>query len=812
MQTFLQDFRYSLRQLIKNPGFALTAILSLALGIGATVSVFSVIYGVLMHPFPYVDVERIGNLSIRDSRGIISDAFFTGPQLRELRKVHAFENLASWRLTNLTMTGEEIPENVSAYYGIGETFPTLGVPALLGRNLGPSDSPDGQEPQPVVELHYRFWQRHFHGDPAILGKTLELAHKRYTVVGVTRPNFTEGWGTDVYLPDEIGSIRYAGAMMKLRPGVSWAAADAELTPLLERFAHEQPDNFPRKFKVDVRPLTYEIGENMGGTLYLLFAAVAMLLAIGCGNVSILLLARATARQREFAVRAAVGASSFRIVRQLLTESLLLAVTGTGLGILLAYRLLALIVAWMPEHLFPPDVAIRINAPILLFSAGLALITAVFFGLMPALQMAKPEISQVMQSSSNKAAGSVRGKRLHGTLVAAQIALTLLLLTAAGAAIQSFVRLTHVPLGYDPGNVVVIDIPLQENTYTTWQGRVNYFEQLRASIAALPGVTSTAISGDATPPYINWKLTFDLLGQPAAAPEAQTARIGLVDSSYFGTLHVQLLRGRIWTPAEIERGSLLVLVNQSFARRYSVNGDVLGHSLKLPKRPSDPPRSLSAPGADGWLQVIGVVGDAQNQGIEKPVDPAIFAPYSLQLWMGTSLLVRNQVAPQTLERSIRKQLAAVNPDQQTDSKIEDLETWIRHEPVWARGRLISALFAGFSILALILSAVGLYSVSSYSVAQRTNEFGIRVALGAQRAHVFRIVMASAAASIGIGIVAGLVLSIGLNRFISSWVGNSTAHPWIALGVSFLLLAVAAAACVLPARRALSVDPMTALRRE
>ena len=217
MQTLLQDFRYSLRQLLKNPGFALTAILSLALGIGATVSVFSVIYGVLMHPFPYADVERIGNLSIQDARGDIFDAEFTGPQLRELRKVRAFENFATWRLGPLTLTGEELPENVSAYYGIGSTFPTLGVPPLLGRNLGPSDSPDGQEPQPVVVLHYRFWQRHFRGDPAILGKTLELEHKKYTIVGVTRPNFTEGWGTDVYLPEEIGSIRYAGVMVKLRP-------------------------------------------------------------------------------------------------------------------------------------------------------------------------------------------------------------------------------------------------------------------------------------------------------------------------------------------------------------------------------------------------------------------------------------------------------------------------------------------------------------------------------------------------------------------------------------------------------------------
>jgi predicted permease len=812
MQTLLQDFRYSLRQLVKNPGFALTAILSLALGIGATVSVFSVIYGVLMHPFPYADVERIGNLSIRNARGILFDAEFTGPQVRDLRQVHAFENFATWRLANLTMTGEGVPENVSAYYGIGETFPTLGVPALLGRNLGPSDSPDGQAPQPVAELHYRFWQRHFHGDPSILGKTLELAHRKYTIVGVTRPNFTEGWGTDVYLPEEIGSIRDAGVMVKLRPGVSWDAANAELTPLLERFAREQPDNFPRKFKVDVRPLTYEIGENMGGTLYLLFAAVAMLLAIGCGNVSILLLARGTARQHEFAVRAAVGASSFRIVRQLLTESLLLAVTGTGLGILLAYRLLALIVAWMPEHLFPPDVAIRINAPILMFSAGLGMVTAVFFGLIPALQMAKPEISQVMQSNSNKAAGSVRGKRLHGTLVAAQIALTLVLLTAAGAAIQNFVRLTHVPLGYDPHNVVAVDIPLQENAYTTWQGRVNYFEQLRASIAALPGVTSTSISGDATPPYIDWKLRFDLLGKPAAAPEAQTARIAFVDSGYFGTLHLPLLQGRIWSPAEIDRGALLVLVNQSFARRYFLNGDILGHSLKLPKRPDDSPRSLSAPGSDGWLQVIGVVGDALNQGLEKPVEPAIFAPYSLQLWMGTTLLVRSHLAPEALEFSIRKQLAAVNPDQQTHGKIEDLETWIRHEPVWARGRLISALFAGFSILALVLSAVGLYSVSSYAVVQRTNEFGIRMALGAGRSHVFRIVMASAAFSVGIGIVAGLALSLGLNRFIASWLGSTTSHPLIAMSVSLLLLMVAAMACLAPARRALSIDPMTALRRE
>jgi predicted permease len=770
-----------------------------------------VIYGVLMHPFPYTDVERIGNLSIRDSRGILSDAYFTGPQLRELRKVHAFESFATWRPDDLRVTGEEIPEAVSAFYGIGETFPTLGVPALLGRNLGPSDSPDGQEPQPVVMLHYRFWQRHFHGDPAIVGKTLELGRKKYTIIGVTRSNFTWDWGADVYLPQEIADTKGGGVVVKLRSGVSWATADAEMTPLLRRFAQEHPDNFPRTFKVDIRPLTYETTQNIGSTLYLLFAAVSMLLAIGCGNVSILLLARGTARQHEFAVRAAVGASSIRIVRQLLTESLLLAITGTGLGILFAYRLLALIVAWMPERLFPPDVAIRINAPVLLFSAGLALAITVLFGMMPALRMAKPEIGQVMQSNSIKAAGSVRGKRLHGSLVAAQIALTLLLLTAAGAAIQGFVRLTRVPLGYDPHNVVSMGIQLQENSYTTWQARVNYFEQLRDSVATLPDVASAAIDTNATPPYSGWQQSFELLGTPAASPEAQTARVGFVGPGFFRTLHMPLVEGRIWDAAEVSRGALLVLVNQSFVRRYFPNGDAIGHSLKLSKLSNNPPKTMIAPGADGWLQVIGVVGDAVNDGIENPVKPAIFAPYSLQMWAGTGILIRSSMPAEALVHVVRVRLAALNRDQLIAGSA-DLERWLKREPVWARGKLISALFAGFSILALVLSAVGLYSVVSYSVMQRTNEFGIRIALGARRLHVFRIVMTSAAVSVGIGVVAGVALSMGLNRFIADWVGNSATHPLMVTGVSLLLLAVAAAACVLPARRALSVDPMTALRRE
>lgn len=814
MHSFLQDIRYSYRQLRNHPGFALTAILSLALGIGATVAVFSVIWGVLLHPFPYANVERLGNLSMGDSSGNIWDVGVTGPQLREIQKLHSIEGVATWTEWSLTVTGHDAPEDVVAFYGVGSTFPTLGVPALLGRNIGPSDARDGQEPQPVVLLHYRFWQRHFNGDPTVIGKTLELAHKKYTIIGVTRPNFTWGWGADVYLPEVLNNdpSHTVGVVLRVSPGTTWSALNAELQPLFDRFAKETPTHFAPNFHIHTRSLTAETQQNMGGMLYLLFAAVALLLLIGCGNVSILLLARGTARQHEFAVRAAVGASGYRLVRQLLTESLMLALTGAGLGILLAYQLLGLIIAWMPKNLYPPDVAISINLPVFLFSAGIAILTGIFFGLFPALQMAKPEVSQVMQSGTKKVAGSSHSRRTHNLLIGTQIALTLLLMTAAGAAIEGFVRMMRVPLGYDPHNVISVGIPVHNNTYTTWESRSNYFEQLRSKIAELPDVVSTGISTNATPPDNGWEQRFELLGKPSASPEAQVARMNFVDPGYFDTLHIGLREGRTWSASEISRGASLVLINETLARRYFPNEDAVGHALKVSAFKNEPPYTLAAPGADGWLQIIGVVKDTLDQGLDKPVEPAVYTPYNTLLWMHTQILVNSRVAPETLLHSIRQQLVAVNPDQQVGGNVNNLETWIKKEPEYARGRLISALFGAFSILALILSAVGLYSVASYSVAQRTSEFGIRMALGARKSDVLKIVLSSAAVSVGIGIGVGLSLSFGLGRLIGRWVENSSGNPLLVLAASLLLLAVSVIACLAPARRASSVDPMTALRCE
>ena len=816
MAAVLQDIRYAFRQLRNHPDFALTAILSLALGIGATVSVFSVVYAVLMNPFPYKGADRIAFLQTRAPDGNLGFAGLTGTQVHQLEKVHAVEALSAINEWNLTITGHDVPEDVVSYYLTGGTFPMLGLAPLLGRNLGPSDSPFGQEAQPVIMLSYKFWLRHFNGNPAVVGQTLELVHKKYTIVGVTQPRF--GWGgsdVDIYLPQKLANDLPASyefsVMVKLRPGITRAAANAELQPLMEEFARETPTHFPRHFKVDIQGLKDWTTRDLRGTLYLLFAAVALLLAIGCGNVSILLLARGTARQHEFAVRSAVGATGSRIIRQLLTESLMVALIGASLGILLAYRALILIVAWLPQQ-FPAESDFHINLPVLLFSVGLALVTGVLFGLFPALQLSKPEINQVMQSGTHKVAGSVRGKELHRFLIAGQIALTLLLLTTASAAIEGFLRMMRIPLGYDPHNVMSVGIPVHDNTYTSWAERTNYFEQLRAKIAELPDVVSTGISNNATPPENGWEQKFELLGEPSGSPDAQTARINFVDPGYFSTLRIPLMQGRMWDHTEVAHGALLVLVNQSFVKRYYPNSDVLAHSLKVPALKNEPPHTLTAPGADGWLQIVGVVADALDDGLDQPVKPAVFMPYGTLMWMHSQILVRGRSNPGALLHSIRQQIVAVNPDQQAYGQSNDLETWIRNEPEWARGRLVSVLFGAYSVLALVLAAVGLYSVVSYSVVQRTNEFGIRMALGARRTDVLKIVLASAGVSVGAGISIGLALSLGLNRLIARWVENGASSPLLVLSVSLLLVVVAVIACLVPARRASSVDPMTALRCE
>src|ERR1700691_1869702 len=813
MLTFLQDLRYAGRQLYKNRWISLTAILSLALGIGATVSVFSIIYAVLMNPWPYQGADRIDNIALMDKAGKEQNYGLNGPQTRELAQAHSLEYVVAFNGWNLTVTGSDVPEDVQANYFTGNVFQMLGVPALIGRYFLPADAPDGQDPQPVVVLSYKFWMHHYNGDRSVVGKTLQLVRKTYTVIGVMPPHF--GFlGADVYLPLKLSGSpnEQYGTFVKVKAGVKPEVAVAELEPYFKQFAKQTPDHYPKgTTKIEIQNLSYWVTHTISKTLYLLFGAVGLLLAIGCGNASILLLARGTARQHEFAVRSAVGASGVRIVRQLLTESLILAFIGGGLVVLFAYQSLGLIVARLPKQSFPNEADFHIHVPVLLFSVGLALLTGIIFGLFPALQLARPEIGQIMQSSTRKVAGSVRGKRLHSTLIAGQIALTLLLLTAAGVAIEGFVHMMHVDLGYNPHNIMSVGIPVHQNTFTTWAERSNYFTQLRDRIATLPEVVSTGISTNATPPDSGWEQPFELKGKTAS--DDQKASINFVDSHYFSTLQIPLRKGRLWDETELQHGALMAVVNETFVKRYYANSDVLASSVKVPSIKSTSQETLVAPGSDGWLQVIGVTADTLDDGLDKPVKPAIYLPYTVNMWMWSQILVRTQVDPRTLTHSVKQQIISVNPDQQATMWDDGvLETWIKNQQVVARGRLVSVLFAAFSVLALILAAIGLYSVVSYSVVQRTNEFGIRMALGGQRWDVLKIVFASAGVSVVFGIVAGLGLSFALKQLIAQWVENASTNPLILFAASLLLLGVAALACLVPARRASAVDPMTALRSE
>jgi predicted permease len=419
------------------------------------------------------------------------------------------------------------------------------------------------------------------------------------------------------------------------------------------------------------------------------------------------------------------------------------------------------------------------------------------------------MASVMQATSRRVVGNAQGKRTHRAMIAVQVALTLLMLTAAGAAAKGFMTMANADLGYDPSNTMSLPIPVHDGTYQTWNERAEHFERLRAAVASMPQVEAAGISVNATPPANGNDTRIDIFG--VSSQEKPIVRTNFVSAEYFPLLHIPVAQGRLWSRDEIARGAPLAIVNQTMAKMYWPKGGAVGQRVKIPALKDEPPYAPMAAGANGWLEIVGVVADARNDGLRNPIKPALYVPYTAQMRMFTQILVRTRVPPLSILRDVRAQIAGIDRDQQV-MRVRDLGQWITEAPEYAQMRLVANLFAIFSVLALALSAVGLYSVVSYGVATRTNEFGIRMALGAKAGDVVRMVLSSTSWNVAAGIAVGISLCVVLDRVASEWLTQSSRDPLIITAVTVILLAVAALACLAPARRAASIDPMEAVRHD
>ena len=818
MRSVLQDLSFTARQLMKNKSFTSTAILSLALGIGATTAVFSVVYGVLMNPYPYNDASRMVHVELFDNTGRqMGLVFNTGSELNELKQAKCVDDIFMMNNTTVTLTGnQQLPVSVQLGEYTPNLFEYMGVPPLLGRQFTTAEMSDGKA-APVAVLSYLFWKKQFGANRDVLGKTIELDHKLYSIIGVAAPRFT--WGdSDVYVPYLATNDPkdYRNSFIKLKPGITLEQANAELQPLILSFRDRDPKNYAPLVRTKTVTLNEQVLGRFSGTLMLLFGAVVLLLVIGCANVSILMLARGTARMHELALRSSMGASRWRIMRQLLTESVLLSLTGAVLGVLFAYGAVKWIAVAMPYYSFPHEAAISVSFPVLFFSVLLAVLTGIFFGLSPALQLSLPNLNDLIQSGAGRHSGAGSDRKTHQLLIAAQVALTLILLTIAGAATRAFFTAYRVPLGYDADRVTSLTVALPRKSYPGWAERAAKFEAVRQTVAAAPGVEQASVSTTWFPPLRGFEPGIEIEGKPTQT--AWKAQLGAISPEAFATLGVPILEGRNFTTAEMMRAAHQALVNQAFVRKYLSDVDPIGQHVRSTQLKFERPELALAEGNDTWFEIIGVVADSRNNGgigstsnpLERRVEPAFYVPHTLVLPSGISMLIRTKGDPDTAIQSARHRLQLLDPEIAVVG--QHPLTWFLETMIWGEQRFIAGLFAAFSLLGLVLAATGLYSVVSYSVNQRNQEMGIRVAMGAQRIDIISLVLKSVAATVGVGMIVGLAASIALNRVVSHWVQSSSRDPLVLIAVAALLVLIALFACMWPARRAATLDPMKALRTE
>jgi predicted permease len=809
-----QDLRYGIRTLRKQPGFALIAVVTLALGIGATSAIFSVVNAVLLRPLPFPEPDRLMVYSAfeQDSRYGRINAL-TGSVLVEWRnRCSSCVQMAAYIEAQLgNLTGGAEPERVRIARITENLFATLGVRPLLGRTFLPeeigrpsSGGDDQQNNSTVVILSYGLWQRRFGADPSVIGKTVKVEGDVCAVVGVMPEGFKFPDEADAWLPITLSPMRNdLNLIARLQPRVTPAQAQAELTTLAQRLQQEASQK-NRTLHANLIPLQEQIVGDVRSALLIFLGAVSFVLLIACANVANLLLARAATRQKEMAVRAALGASRLRIIRQLLTESLLLALAGGVLGLWLASRVLELLVAFAPQGV-PRLTAIKIDPWVLGFTLLLSILTGIIFGLAPALQASRLDLNTALKEGGARGKGSESHHRLRSLLVVAEVSLALVLLIGAGLLLKSFTRLRETKLGFNPDHVLTASVSLPQADYPTTAKVKTYAQQSLARLAARPEVQAVGVVNSLPLSHAGMSIRGSLFveGESKDRPPVGASKVAVSDD-YFRALGIPLLQGRAFNERDTANSPGVLIISESLAHQLWPNESALGKRI-----------DINLPG-ETWREVVGVVGDVRQLSLKTPLAAAHYEPYAqasdeLHWFVGEiTFVIRTTAEPQNFIATLRSEL-------QTVDKELPLHNVATMEQVVAQQvtdpRFYTLLLGSFSALALILAAAGIYSVISYSVTQRTHEIGIRLALGARAGDVQRLIVGQGMTLALLGVTLGLGGAFAATRLLRGLLYDlSATDPLTFAGVALLLALVALLACWIPARRATKVDPLIALRHE
>jgi len=804
MTTLFQDLRYGIRMLIKNPGFTIVAVLALTLGIGADSAIFSVVNAVLLRPLPYPDSERLVIMRERSPQiEGMSVAYLNFIDWREQNTV--FENIGVFRRQRYNLTGSGEPERLLGSMLSADVFPTLKVAAARGRVFTSDEDKPGANL--VVVLSHALWQRRFGGDETILDQTLTLDGRSFTVIGIMPPGFqfpargTELWtavgptSTDQGFSNRGNHPGLAG-IARLKPGVTVEQARDDMEIVASNLEKQYPDSNTGN-RVTVTSALENAVRTIRPALLVLLGAVGFVLLIACANVANLLLARSTTRQKEIAIRTALGASRWRIVRQLLTESVLLSVVGGGFGLLLARWGVKLIIAISPNSI-PRSREINLDGRVVAFTIGVAMLTGIIFGLVPALHSSKPDLNETLKDASR---GSTGGRHLFRSgLVVAEVALTLVLLIAAGLMIRSFYRLQQVDPGFGHERLLTFNVALPQKKYPDPQQKINFFEQLAEKIRSLPGVETVGLSSGLPLGNNGWQTSFSVVGQPDPEPgQTPLTEAAVASPEYFQAMGITILSGRNFTDQDREGTPKVTLIDEEFARRHWPGDEATGKQI----------RTGGPKGAP--VTVVGVLRRVKMDGLNEDSNRVqSYYPFRQLPGAGMTVVVKTAVDPMTVVSGAREQVLALDQDQPIDNVITMEQ--IRADSI-APDRLNLMLLACFAAVALILAAVGIYGVMAYSVTQRTHEIGIRMALGARQTDVLGMVIKQGMKLAVIGLAIGLAGAWVATRAMTSLLfGVSATDPLTFAVISVVLAGVALGACFVPARRATKVDPMIALRYE